>query len=305
MILKDLKNNERGSITVFVLATMLLVTGVIFISYFSMMNKSSSQATQIEKIQEEYNQSNTMMSQAYDDAKANQYQTISILKEGDWVYYEDATGTTRKCVVLWDESSGYGTQIITMETVEDVEIGNGTGISKTFQSPNDQYFITALESYNNAIVMLNSKAMDYMNEDYATDARCVGSVPNDKNLEGSGYYTHTTSWFSAYDNKFKNGDGHYKIDFEQMEKIGGIIIIDKGYWFASRTIDAMSAAVYPDIYVCDQPITNGIANIFQLNSSTKKSLSNTKGLRPVFTLKDEVKITGGSGTEDDPYTLGV
>ena len=31
----------------------------------------------------------------------------------------------------------------------------------------------------------------------------------------------------------------------------------------------------------------------------------TYGLRPVFTLKDEVKVTGGSGTEDDPYTLGV
>ena len=234
-----------------------------------------------------------------------QWQIAASLEEGDYVWYTDKKGTRRKCIVLYDKSSEYGIQIITMETVEDVEIGNGTGISKTFQSPNDQYFITALESYNNAIVMLNSKAMDYMNEDYATDARCVGSVPNDKNLEGSGYYTHTSSWFSAYDNKFKNGDGHYKIDFEQMEKIGGIIIIDKGYWFASRTIDAMSAAVYPNIYVCDPPITNGIANIFQLNSSTKKSFSKTKGLRPVFTLKDEVKITGGSGTEDDPYTLGV
>ena len=305
MILKDLKNNERGSITVLVLATMLLVTGIIFISYFSMMNKSSSQASQIEKIQEEYNQSNTMMSQAYDDAKANQYQTISILKEGDWVYYEDATGTIRKCVVLWDESSGYGTQIITMETVEDVEIGNGTGTSITFQSPNDQYFIKALDSYNNAISMLNGKAMDYKNEDYAIDARCVGSVPNDKNSEGSGYYTHTNSWFSLYDNRFKNGDENYRIDFEQMEKIGGIIVINKSYWFASRIVDAMSAAVYPDIYMSSSTILNGIANIFQLNSSTKKSLSVTSGLRPVFTLKDEVKVTGGSGTEDDPYTLGV
>lgn len=98
MILKQLKNNERGSITVFVLATMLLVTGVIFISYFSMMNKSSSQATQIEKIQEEYNQSNTMMSQVYDEI-ANNDTEIPTIPEEDNVdetshvgYYADFEG---------------------------------------------------------------------------------------------------------------------------------------------------------------------------------------------------------------------
>ena len=33
--------------------------------------------------------------------------------------------------------------------------------------------------------------------------------------------------------------------------------------------------------------------------------SYTRGLRPVFTLKSNVKVTGGSGTSDNPYTLGV
>lgn len=78
MILKDLKNNERGSITVLVLSTMLLVVGIIFISYFSMMNKSSSQAAQIEKIQEEYNQSNSMTRQVYDEVANNDTETPTI-----------------------------------------------------------------------------------------------------------------------------------------------------------------------------------------------------------------------------------
>ena len=43
MLLKKFKENEKGSITIFVLSTMLLVAGVIFVSYFSMMNKSASQ----------------------------------------------------------------------------------------------------------------------------------------------------------------------------------------------------------------------------------------------------------------------
>lgn len=67
MFLKEFKKSERGSITVFVLSTMLLVAGVVFTAYFSMMNKSSSQATELNKIQEEYTSSNEMMEQAYNE----------------------------------------------------------------------------------------------------------------------------------------------------------------------------------------------------------------------------------------------
>ena len=69
MFLKDLKKSEKGSITVFVLSTMLVVVGVILTYYFSMMNKSSSQAAQLEKIQEEYNKTNSMMNQIYEENK--------------------------------------------------------------------------------------------------------------------------------------------------------------------------------------------------------------------------------------------
>ena len=65
-LLNKLKEDEKGSITVFVLSTMLVVVGVVFTMYFSMKNKTASQKQQLEKIQEEYNQSNTMMQQVYD-----------------------------------------------------------------------------------------------------------------------------------------------------------------------------------------------------------------------------------------------
>ena len=70
MFLKRLKKSERGSITIFVLSTMLLVVGVVFVSYFSMMNKSSSQAIELNKIQEEYNQSDSAMAQIYEESKS-------------------------------------------------------------------------------------------------------------------------------------------------------------------------------------------------------------------------------------------
>ena len=65
-LLNKIKKDEKGSITVFVLSTMLVVVGVVFTMYFSMKNKTASQKEQLEKIEEEYNQSSTMMQQVYD-----------------------------------------------------------------------------------------------------------------------------------------------------------------------------------------------------------------------------------------------
>ena len=66
-MLNNFKKSEKGSITVFVLSTMLVIVGVIFVLYFSMMNKASSQNEQLERIQEEYNQSNSAMEQTYNE----------------------------------------------------------------------------------------------------------------------------------------------------------------------------------------------------------------------------------------------
>ena len=46
---------------------MLVVLGVIFVAYFSMMNKLSSQEDEIRKIYEEYNVSDDEMKQIYDE----------------------------------------------------------------------------------------------------------------------------------------------------------------------------------------------------------------------------------------------
>lgn len=53
IINKKIKS-EKGSVTVFVLATMLFIMLVMITSYTGMMNKLSNQTKQIQKIQEEY-----------------------------------------------------------------------------------------------------------------------------------------------------------------------------------------------------------------------------------------------------------
>lgn len=41
------------------------------------------------------------------------------------------------------------------------------------------------------------------------------------------------------------------------------------------------------------------------SDGTKNSSNATAGLRPVFTLKPEIKMTGGEGTTDNPYILNI
>ena len=63
---------------------------------------------------------------------------VSELKDGNYVRYIDKNNIERDCVVLYDANSNYGVQIITMDTVEDVDLGNGT---ENIQWENETYLI--------------------------------------------------------------------------------------------------------------------------------------------------------------------
>lgn len=66
--LRKMIKEERGSITVFILSTMLVIVAVIFTIYFSKMNKISSQEEALDKMQEEYNQNTDDMKQIYEES---------------------------------------------------------------------------------------------------------------------------------------------------------------------------------------------------------------------------------------------
>ena len=223
-------------------------------------------------------------------------ENVNELVVGDWVRYEDGTGVSRDCVVLYDSSSSYGVEIITMDTVEDVELGNGTGSSQS----NTTYFNTATNSYNNAISTLNAKASAYNNSTYSTRARCVGSVPNNPSQDNAGYYTRSDSWFSSYNGKFKNTDTNYETDYNQMKTLG-IHDIDKTYWLASRSV----TPVWDGSYFYVQSMGPSFGYLFSVYDDHTASASRTWGLRPVFHLKSGIKVTGGTGEEGSPYILGT
>ena len=238
-------------------------------------------------------------------------ENIEEVGEAEYVNYVDATGTTRLCAVLYDSSSPYGVEIITMQNVvSEYWIGNGT--RQTFKPVYDDtsYMSIAINQYNSAIQNLNNETMKFLNTTYATSARCVGSVPNNQNSE-SGYYS-GESYITKY-GSIKDSDNNYRTDQYQMEDLG-INKTGQSYWLASRGKSAItSSAAFGLYHVNGSTGSESVLQLFGMYETVDDSnfgelchsIDYRAGIRAVFKLKDNVKITGGSGTQSDPYTLGV
>ena len=212
------------------------------------------------------------------------------LKAGDYVTYPSAQGDI-ECRVLYDSTSEYGVQLITRACVgSDVTLG-------------DNYFTTSMNSYNNAISTLNNAAGAYNNSDYST-ARCVGSNPIKPSAE-AGYFTSRESYMSAYNGRLKDTDTNYETDYNQMELLK-INDIDDIYWLASRVVGPGSAVSGFSVrYV---GASGGVDRNYLCSvASDGRTYANNPsyGLRPVFTLKSGIKVTGGNGESGTPYTLGL
>ena len=140
---------------------------------------------------------------------------LNELEEGDYVYYTDGKGTQRECVVLYDSSSDYGVELITMESVEDVTLGDNNNLTNS------------INSYNNAISTLNSRATEYNNDTYSNRARCVGSNPSNPNSQSA------TDSYQGYE--LRTTDENYQSDWNKMnESTDKIYNINSNYWLGSR-----------------------------------------------------------------------
>lgn len=145
----------------------------------------------------------------------------------EYVEYVDGTGQTRLCAVLYDSSSEYGVEIITMDTVEDIALG-------------DDNLTTAINSYNNALDILNNATSKYINSTFIDKSRCVGSSPNNPTSDTKEYFISSESYLESYNGQFKVSDSNYTTDYNQMSGLG-IKGINKEYWLASRDIRLNSA----------------------------------------------------------------
>ena len=223
------------------------------------------------------------------------------LKEGDYVWYEDAFGTKQKCVVLYGPENAnynkYGVQIITEGIVGNITLGSSD-------------FNASRDSYNNAIKTLNEEAEKYRkkNDGIAKIARCVGSVPDNINYE-SGYFNDEFGYTSKY-GTFKGKDRNYETDVKQIQNLR-IENTSNSYYLASRNINLDNMQCSLQIY-CIRDVGNlDVIKCIVLYPLEEDGIESqpptigyyTMGLRPVIRLKQGVKIESGNGTPDNPYTL--
>ena len=232
-------------------------------------------------------------------------EAVKGLKAGDYIKYDtgvEGIGVIT-CRVLYPVDSEYGLQIISDKNVRSqIKLGDS---ARTWE--------IGKTAYNEAIEKLNSEAEKYVNEAYAYDGRCVGSIPTvqngifvDKNKvrENEGNireildtvsipeaYTMPTGWTSR-DTGCYNADSNYTIDKIALEG-ANIWTTGQYYWLASRDV---GSGLYVDFYVRIVNTSGGFTYYSMCRVQSGGSAyggSNTEGLRPCISLKsDIIRITG-------------
>lgn len=102
----------------------------------------------------------------------------------------------------------------------------------------------------------------------------------------------------------KKTDTNHEIDYEKMKQLN-INDINVEYWLASREVSE-DYTNYFGIRTIYEDGDLSIGNICLVNDNSRTDeFIRSKAFRPVFLLKSNIKITGGSGTEVEPYTLSV
>ena len=194
-------------------------------------------------------------------------------------------GGTILCNVLYNDETN-GLQIISVNSVETVTL-------------------SGKDTYNDVINILNKKAEEYnyFGNDYV-DARCVGCSPvKDKDLG----YESGTGEKNFWGHTMKNADTKYEADYNKMTELG-ITNSNVNYWLASRFVYTNSgSASYFRVRMVFTTGKIGTAYglcVVHFTGNTGVD-SNSFGLRPVFILKSGIKITGGDGSSDSPYTLEI
>lgn len=283
---------NSGITVIAILIIIIVILLIIFTIRIMLDNKNKELGN---KTNEKIEQSNIDESNTIEDDIPFEFKYVDIsdLKSGDYIIYDTGRRGEIVCRVLYPSLSPYGLQIIADKSVRQITLG-GTDLE------------SAQQSYNNAISLLNTEAERYLNNSYASSARCVGSNPNDKNNEEIGPIELNYSYKGSKNFNAKKQDENYKIDLEAMEE-AGITGIEEDYWMASRNVVQDKSGTFLRIYgVYGRGVlsSSGIIDIW--GNENSEFYSKTCGLRPCFTLKaTSLKIIDGNGTNKHPYVLAT
>lgn len=295
----EFKKNSKGITLIALVITIivLLILAGVTIATLTGENGILTKASEASRETKEAEENENTILQSYldtinDNIPNGEGKTAKIvedLKEGDYVNYIDKNGDTIRCMVLHDVTSGYGVQIITLDVLKEITLG-----------VDDRWNYTAsLSDYNNVVNILNNAVMNYMNTSVSSDARSVGSVPNNKSLEGE-YITDYIDWLG----NIRGTDDNYAYDVTSLQNLN-ILLCSKEYWLASRIYERSGS--FAECRVRNISPENGLNSKYldeiDISGEQGGSSNATCYLRPVFTLINETEISNGTGSKESPYEL--
>lgn len=254
------------------------------------------------------------------EIKEEQYTTMlkDIVKIGDYIEYkpidEEFTMTKNETGDSYDvkfETSEYkgNWRVIYNDEQNGLQIISTTGVTSRLR-------LSGKFGYNNSVDTLNSFCNHFANnKDFAISGRCIGSNPVSPKDNAQ-----TEEHYSS--GALKLTDENYKYDIDVINKYSlhsageetllasryskkeGNDTVYQTYMYlrnisTSGDIKEEGELLYSVPSEEMQTMAQSISNMDMTNSHT--TMSNY--IRPIITLKQEVKIKGGDGTKDNPYIL--
>ncbi len=215
------------------------------------------------------------------------------------------------CRVLYDKNDNYGVQIVAVNPVRKVTLGETDAM--VTGSP---YWRKALNSFNEAVQTLNSYSEEYIDTNdksgIVKDARTIGSNPANKNSVSStaSYYLRDLNTYISA----RSSDDNYVTDEKRLNDIGASSFSNTqfgtSYWLGSLARGSLqSSGNLITMNARVRRITNTgettESKIFYVANEYPGDYTESNGLRPVFTLNDYVVILSGKGTLGEPYEIGI
>ena len=210
------------------------------------------------------------------------YKEIGEANVGDYIAYDCGKNYDEGWVVLRNNEGNI--EIISKESVGNLRLGGKDG-------------------YANAVGELNTEARKYVNNAYAVNGRSVGAT------EDSIEQINTSIYPIEYDNVQMIGanppyhDTYYLDDYEAIQSDENFNSSGR-VWLATRCLGGIGSN-YADFLIryLDSDGTIHLELFFKEKEDGSENGYYTYGVRPVITLKPDLKIIGGSGRANDPLRI--
>lgn len=295
------KNNNKKTLVICGIVVIAIVLLAMLFTKFSNKNTTKND-TEIGNNKESKEEYTTLLK--------------DVIKIGDYIQYEplDEEFTIEKSESGYDLDQKFKTSKYTgswramyNDTDNGLQIISSSGVQ-------NWVVLGGKFGYNNAVDTLNSFCNHYANnKDFAISGRCLGTNPKSPKDNAD-----TEEHYSA--GAMKNIDENYKYDLDVINKYSlhsageetilasRNISVDsswKSYYlrYITSSGDLKNDKLYLYSIVDSEDIEKGMKAINPSINTNREARTNSQYVRPVITLKEDIKVKGGDGTKDNPYIL--